>query len=201
MSGGAELPSFLTEEMVADLSKQFYKTVLLVVRQIQDFAKESGTGTDIDLQRLWVSQPELEAAFREANNDLTFLLVRRKFRLKDIQTKGVAEGKVAGMIAFRLLRNRIIHIGHTSPSITDRYAGRIQELVVLRLVSEAILGIRIDQWPFTQPSSSKRDRPWLLHELLYLIARRHFHQETLALIFDTAVQLHKATVGARQSPV
>lgn len=178
--------------MITELVKQFYKTVALIVRQIQDYTHSLNKKTDIDLSRVWVSAPELASAFREAENDLTFLMVRRKFRPEDVQAHGVAEGKVAGMIAFRLLRHRIIHIGHTHATITDHRAGRVQELVVLRLVSESILGIKINEWPFTEPHAGAT-KPWLLHELLYLIARRHFNQETLALIFDTAVRLHKAT--------
>ncbi|PWC37410.1 hypothetical protein TSO352_07540 [Azospirillum sp. TSO35-2] len=183
--------------MLEELTKQFYITVKLVVRQIQGFAVTSGKPTDIDFSRLWVSEPELESAFREAENDLRFLMLRRGFRAEDVRTKGVAEGKVAGMIAFRLLRHRIIHIGHTNGRITDSYFGRVQELVVLRLISESILGIAIDKAPFVQPGEGGASKPWLLHELLYLIARRHFNQETLALIFDTAVQLHRATGYAR----
>ncbi|WP_146214782.1 hypothetical protein [Azospirillum thermophilum] len=179
------------------MTKQFYKALHLVVRQIQDFARESGKSTDISLDRLSVSNPELASAFREAASDLRFLMLRRGFRTEDVRTKGVAEGKVAGMIAFRLLRHRIIHIGHTNPTVTDRYFGRLQELVVLRLVSESILGIDLDKSPFTHPGPGGATKPWLLHELLYLIARRHFNQETLALIFDTAVQLHKATSYSR----
>ncbi|KAA0578813.1 hypothetical protein FZ983_15810 [Azospirillum sp. B21] len=197
MPAEQELPSFLTKEMLEELTKQFYKTVRLVVRQIRQFAQESGKATDIDFRRLYVSEPELASAFREAEKDLRFLMHRRGFSAKDVETKGVAEGKIAGMIAFRLLRHRIIHIGHTVPRITDRFAGRVQELVVLRLVSESILGIQLDKSPFVQPGPGGVTKPWLIHELLYLIARRHFNQETLALIFDTAVHLHKATSYSR----
>jgi len=197
VSAEKDLPSFLTEEMLKELTKQFYKTVKLVVRQIQAFSAKSGRTTDLHFDRIWISEPELESAFREAENDLRFLMLRRGFRAEDVRTKGIAEGKIAGMIAFRLLRHRIIHIGHTGPRITDRYFGRVQELVVLRLVSEAILDIDLEKAPFVQPGPGGATKPWLLHELLFLIARRHFNQETLALIFDTAVHLHRATSYAR----
>lgn len=197
MPSDDELPSFLTAEMIKTLTELFYKTVIIIVRQMQEHAEKSGRPTDLGFERLWVSEPELDSAFREANNDLKFLMVRRGFRDEDVRTKGIGEGKVAGMIAFRLLRHRIIHIGASDRRITDPYFGRVQELVVIRLVSEAILGIDLDKSPFTQPGPSGSTKPWLIHELLYLVARRHFNQETLALIFDTAVHLQKATTYAR----
>lgn len=178
---GPSAERYLSEEMIQDLSKQFMKALKCV---IDEFKAYKPSDDSIEPSQVTISQSEMKAAFREAENDLQFMLQRRQFSSEDIQKNGVAAGKIAGMVAFRLLRHRIVHIANSK----NRNVGRLQELAVIRLVSDAILRIRPDQSPFTK-NIGGTEKPWLLHELLYLIARRHFNQETLALIFETAVNM------------
>jgi len=196
MSEEKSLPVYFTEERIKKLTEQFVGSVGLIVRTMKKFAAQEKQVFDISASCIWLSQPELESAFREAESDLQFLMTRRGFKPEQILSEGLAEGKIAGILAFRLLRHRIVHVGTRDEVIRDKRAGRIQELAVLRLVSGAILTVNFEEHPFMEQHGS-RPRPWLLHELLYLIARRHFNQETLALIFDTAVRLRKVIGNAQ----
>lgn len=109
-----------------------------------------------------ISERELNRAFAEAEIDMRALQARRS------PSRGMSIGKYAGMLAFRLARFRIIHIG--SDDAETSWLFLFQELVALIVIFEHCL----------------KQRPPIKHlfELAYQLSRRHANQETLALCFD-----------------
>lgn len=109
------------------------------------------------------SESELAAAFREADIDIVAISLRRKpFR------KGISISKIAGMIAYRLSRHKIVYL--IDKAAEGQSAFLLQDLTALTFVCERVL--------YVKPPNS------VLVELTYQIARRHANQETLAVCFD-----------------
>jgi hypothetical protein len=117
---------------------------------------------DIDASCVGFSLKELGAAIHEANVDISALMMRRKPR------KGISHGKIAGIIAFRLARCKILHLDEDTREHSWSFI--IQDLVAIIFVTERVIRVNI-------PEN-------FIMELAYQIARRHANQETLGLCFD-----------------
>lgn len=109
------------------------------------------------------SESELSAAFREADIDIVAISLRRKpFR------KGISISKIAGMIAYRLSRHKVVYL--LDQAAEGQYTFLLQDLAALTFVCERVL--------YVKPPNR------VLLELTYQISRRHANQETLAVCFD-----------------
>ena len=108
------------------------------------------------------SEKELRRALDEVDIDIRALFTRRS------TGDGISRSKIAGVMAFRLSRFKIVHL--SGPALENDYIYMIQDMVGLSVVVSLILRAEIS------------DRH--LRELIYQMSRRHANQETLGLVFD-----------------
>jgi hypothetical protein len=136
-----------------------------------------------------VSFTGLGNAFKDAQTGISFIETRRG--LKD----GISEGKLGGVLLFRLCRRRIVHL---LPPLSDNDLFiELQEQAALVTVMEQInLDLRLD--PITRKIGHPRPAPAMTNfqdietELIFLIRTRHYNQETLGLLLDAACYIDLA---------
>ncbi|MEI6986357.1 MAG: hypothetical protein WCK65_09515 [Rhodospirillaceae bacterium] len=109
-----------------------------------------------------ISKRELAEAIAEANIDLIAMYNRRS------RTHGLTAGKIAGIIAFRLSRHKILHFNGSA--VESPWLFYVQDFAALHLVTSLILRKSL-------PATCFR-------EVAYQMSRRHANQETLGVIFD-----------------
>jgi hypothetical protein len=145
-------------------------------------------GTAKDLQSsVRISKKELAAALRECSTDLSFLAQRRQL------SAGVSEGKIAGVLLFRLCQRRIVHLNDEACDLPSYLT--IQERAAISTVLE-MLNIDINYNRLSAEIGTHRDpsKPGkvlqdLKRELLFLIKTRHCNQENLGIFFDALCYL------------
>lgn len=108
-------------------------------------------------------------ALMDIEQDLNIMAYRR---LKQLASKGISSGKVAGIYAFRLSRAPIIQFcpGKSPHSPLDKSTN---SAIALKTALDAV-GFYVSDIP----------RP-ILQEMLYNLLKRHMNQETLALVIDS----------------
>lgn len=148
-----------------------------------------------DRTRVFISAKAYAEAFVEADYDAYFIQTRRGL------TNGLSEGKLAGVLFFRLSRHRIIHL---SKEITENQDyEHFQEKVIIKIIG-ALLHIDFnDPWIIervkkSRPGGMRHKFQNFYNELLYLTCRRHYNQESLALFFDTCAYLSHAIEELRR---
>jgi len=109
------------------------------------------------------SERELRLALDEADIDLTAMFKRR------CPPEGLSPGKMAGIIAFRLGRFKIVHISEEAQN--HRLIYLIQDLAAIFAVQSVLLRTEI---------AERR-----VLEIAYQMSRRHANQEILGIVFDT----------------
>jgi hypothetical protein len=117
----------------------------------------------LDFRLASFSERELRLALDESDLDLSALFKRR------CPSDGLSAGKIAGIIAFRLGRFKIVHIAEDGQSHGKFHL--IQDLAAIYAVQSALLRADI---PATR-----------VLEIAYQMSRRHANQETLGIVFDT----------------
>lgn len=98
---------------------------------------------------------------------------------------------------FRLCRHRLVHF--SARSVESRDVGLVQEMALINLflgylhvdLGRAWLANRWRTQHEVEPGR-KRNFICLKSELLYLLRKRHYNQELLALFFDTLAVLDTA---------
>lgn len=108
------------------------------------------------------SERELALAVDEAEIDLQAMLARRS------RSRGITSGKIAGVLAFRLSRFKIVHFQESGWTNSNFHL--VQELAATLLVHKLFIPKRV-------PEIS-------VLELSYQLSRRHANQETAGLFFD-----------------
>lgn len=108
------------------------------------------------------SERELRLALDEADIDLTALFRRRQ------PADGLSPGKIAGIIAFRLGRFKIVHVAEQGQG--HALIHLIQDLAAIYAVQSVLLRADI-------PGRK-------VLETAYQMSRRHANQETLGIVFD-----------------
>lgn len=111
------------------------------------------------------SNRELALAIDEAEIDLQAMLARRS------RTRGITAGKIAGVLAFRLSRFKIVHF--KAEAWANSHFHLVQELAATLLVRKLFV-------PSKMPVVN-------ILELSYQLSRRHANQETAGLFFDAFV--------------
>lgn len=109
---------------------------------------------------------ELGLALAETDMDLVAMLNRRSWK------HGITTGKIAGNLAFRLSRFKLLHFKETA--FDSPLIHYVQDFAALHLVCAIILRTTLTQRCF--------------QELAYQMSRRHANQETLGVIFDNIMQ-------------
>jgi hypothetical protein len=118
-----------------------------------------------------IDQDFLYSAFVEMKNDINFLIQRRGALIASLK---VSFGKIAGVMAYRLAKNHIIHLCEECASCTEQCAAKkLNQIFALRCAWEYI-GIQY----YRVPEDIRK-------ELFYSFSYRHVNQETLGLVFDT----------------
>ncbi|MBF0167462.1 MAG: hypothetical protein HQL45_07500 [Alphaproteobacteria bacterium] len=117
------------------------------------------------------AEAELRRAIDETDIDLSAMFQRRS------KEHGISTGKVAGLLAYRLSRFKILHFSEVGQQQLGTVV--LQELTALLLVEAHLL-----RWKLPQNT---------VVELAYQMSRRHANQETLGVVFDT---LHQALPSA-----
>jgi hypothetical protein len=160
--GGDLLPP----EVQEDLAASFCEAVSSIAEE------NSLPDTIID-----VSSHELALALSEARKDLVIMVTRRISLTSKSggpeKLDGLSVGKLAGILVFRLSRDRIVNVNTSAIDPKNlralKLSNKLQELAALRFASETILKVR----------------PLVWHpELLYVLSRRHINQEMLGVTFD-----------------
>ena len=118
----------------------------------------------IPIGDLRFSTRELGRAFKEAEVDIGALMGRRQTQLK-----GLSPGKIAGVVAFRLGRYKILTLRNEPPPESEAYM--LPELAGVVFAVDWFV--------------DRRTPPTYVRELAYQLARRHANQETLGVCFDT----------------
>lgn len=108
------------------------------------------------------SDRELALAVKEAEIDIRAMLARRS------KSRGVSRGKIAGVLAFRLSRFKIVHF--KEEAWDNSHFHLIQELAATLLVRKLFVQRHV-------PEAN-------ILELSYQLSRRHANQETAGLFFD-----------------
>lgn len=116
----------------------------------------------LSLKHVDYSERELSLAVDEAEIDIRAMFARRS------RTDGIAPGKIAGIVAFRLSRFKIVHF--KEEGWDNSYMHLVQELAAVFLVKRLFVKRPI-------PEGS-------VIELSYQLSRRHANQETAGLFFD-----------------
>jgi hypothetical protein len=118
-----------------------------------------------------ISRSSLRAACVEMENDIRFLLLRRKDLINALRP---SYGKIAGIISYRLARNQIVHLCEGCASCLEQCAAsKLNGMFALRCAWEYI------DIKYGQVNEDIRK------ELMYSFSSRHVNQETLGLVFDT----------------
>ncbi len=110
------------------------------------------------------SNRELQLAVDEAEIDIRAMLMRRSV------THGVAAGKLAGVVAYRLARFKIVQISEHGWEQPSPHIHMIQELAALFLARRIFI-------------YDRRICEGAVLELAYQLSRRHANQETLGAFF------------------
>jgi hypothetical protein len=119
----------------------------------------------------------LHDAYAEMKNDINFLVKRRKELMTSLKP---SFGKIAGIMAYRLAKNHIIHLCEGCASCTKPCAAKkLNQIFALRCAWEYI-GIQYHRVPED-----------IRRELFYSFSCRHVNQETLGLVFDTIYSAYK----------
>jgi len=174
----------LVEKSLQFFTEHFQREFL---KKIREYARK--LALPADATRIFISEVAYADAIAEADFDAEFVKMRRG------NGNGNSEGKLAGILYFRLTRHKIIHF---SPEIAEHndYA-RFQERVVVQLIGSLLQVDFNDVW-IQQRKNTKRPGGMrynfqdIYGELQYLTCRRHYNQESLALFFDTLVYLQHA---------
>ena len=112
----------------------------------------------------------LNEAISQIKTDIRFIFLRRDDLIGDLR---ISEGKVAGIIAYRLARAHIIHICRTCNDCREKCFTRLNLIIAIRIGFDYI-------------HKKYYDLPYKLRqELDYTMRYRHVNQETLGLVFDT----------------
>lgn len=118
-----------------------------------------------------MSRSSLRTACAEMKKDIQFLLLRRGTLIDAVRP---SYGKIAGIMAYRLAKNQIIHLCEGCASCLEQCpASKLNGIFALRCAWEHI------DIKYEQVDEAVRK------ELLYSFTSRHVNQETLGLVFDT----------------
>jgi len=118
-----------------------------------------------------ISRSSLRVACVEMENDIRFLLLRRGTLIDAVKP---SYGKIAGIIAYRLAKNQIVHLCEGCASCLEQCpASKLNRIFALRCAWEYI------DIKYNQVNEDIRK------ELMYSFSSRHVNQETLGLVFDT----------------
>jgi len=131
-----------------------------LLRSYVDVLSDTAQFLHMDSDDYGYSERELKAAFHEAGLDIDAMWRRRR-----PQKNGLSQGKIGGVLAYRLSRYKIVYFSDSAAE--QKNAFLLQDLAALTFVCEQVLR--------RQPPNKS------LCELAYQIARRHANQETLAL--------------------
>jgi hypothetical protein len=112
----------------------------------------------------------LKEAISQIKMDIKILSLRRGSLIGNMR---MSEGKIAGIITYRLAKAHIIHIHRKCNICAPKCFIRINNLIAIRI------GLDYINKNYTVLPAGIR------HELIYTIKNRHVNQETLGLVFDT----------------
>ncbi|MEG3618873.1 hypothetical protein V5T82_10445 [Magnetovibrio sp. PR-2] len=167
---------FFSENAQRKLLAQIIEYALEAVH-VDDFE-----GVSVDFGRFF-------SAMREANFDIEFVHRRRGLE------NGISEGKLAGIVFYRLTRERIINLNQSL--LKQGHFQFLQEEVMIKIIGALLHVDFSDEWIAqkigTERSEGMRQKfQDLYNELRYISCRRHYNQESLALFFDSMVYLQTA---------
>ena len=156
------------------------KTHAGILAMIRKYAKERVRSGDEE--KVKISSLAYANAFAEADFDASFAKVRRGL------DAGISEGKLAGILYYRLTRHCIVHL---DSDITDTsYYQDFQEKLMIIIIGSLMNVNFNDPWiqkleGTPRAKGMKLDFQDIHGELRYFTSKRHYNQESLALFFDT----------------
>jgi len=128
----------------------------------------------LDYEPFNLNFPVLKEAINQIRMDIKILLWRRGNLIGNMR---ISEGKVAGIITFRLAKAHSIHIHRNCNVCQHKCFLRVNSVIAIRIGLDYI-------------HKKHTDLPeGIRNELLYTIKHRHTNQETLGLVFDTLKEL------------
>jgi len=171
----------MTQEEAGEFVEQFFKKLenVLVTKYhcyldgVNNITCELQNKTIGSLQKkvCHIDLSVLHDAYNEMKDDIFFLIKRRKSLITSLKP---SFGKIAGVMAFRLAKNHIIHLQEGCAScVKPCTVPKLNQVFALRCAWEYI-GINYLRVPEE-----------IRKELFYSFTYRHVNQETLGLVFDT----------------
>ena len=128
----------------------------------------------LDYESFHINFSNLKEAIYQLKMDINIILMRRGDLIDDMR---MSEGKIAGVVTFRLAKSHIIHIHKKCCVCKEKCYSHTNNLIAI-LIGLDYIHKKNTELPVNLQS-----------ELLYTIKQRHVNQETLGLVFDTIKEL------------
>jgi len=126
--------------------------------------------SSLDYETFNLNFSALKEAINQIKMDLKILYMRRGNLIGNMR---MSEGKIAGVVAFRLAKTHIIHIHRKCNVCSKKCHSHLNILIAIGM------GLDYINKKYTELATGIRN------ELVYTIKNRHVNQETLGLVFDT----------------
>jgi len=162
-----EIDEFLSRFEIKILERYNYYTKMIKNSDCV-IMKQKVSSLDYETFNLYFSA--LKEAINQIKMDLKILYMRRGNLIGNMR---MSEGKIAGVIAFRLAKAHIIHIHRKCNVCSKKCHSHLNISIAIRM------GLEYIHKKYTELTTGIRN------ELIYTIKNRHVNQETLGLVFDT----------------
>jgi len=126
--------------------------------------------SSLDYETFNLNFSALKEAINQIKMDLKILYMRRGNLITNMR---MSEGKIAGVVVFRLAKAHIIHIHRKCNVCKEKCHSHLNILIAIGM------GLDYINKKYTELPYGIRN------ELIYTIKNRHVNQETLGLVFDT----------------
>ena len=126
--------------------------------------------SSLDYETFNLNFSALKEAINQIKMDLKILYMRRGNLIDNMR---MSEGKIAGVVVFRLAKAHIIHIHRKCNVCNKKCHSHLNILIAIGM------GLEYIHKKYTEIIIEIRN------ELIYTIKNRHVNQETLGLVFDT----------------
>ena len=150
--------------------ERYVKYQDMVNRQLCAVNKKLISTTKLGFDAFNINLTALKESINQVMMDFRILEYRRG---KLIGSMRMSEGKIAGIIVYRLSKAHIIHISRNCNCCQKKCLSRLNITIAIRI------GLDYIHKKYTELPEGIRK------ELIYTIRHRHVNQETLGLVFDS----------------
>ena len=148
-----------------------------IVEEINEVNRLKGM-EELDVKEFPISKINLARAMHEMKSDMNIIQFRRK-------PKEISQGKLAGIICFRLTRWNPVIVGRSM--IENKTASSINIIAAHSFCKKHVLNLPNigGQSNFGQPDGEEIKASAINNEIVFMLRSRHVNQETLGIVYDT----------------